>query len=57
MTDPITPELRAVDGLNPFDHCFQEAREAGVTTAVTGPRQRKRHRRAVCRAENLRQKH
>ena len=37
MTDPITPELRAVDGLNPFDHCFQEAREAGVTTVVTGP--------------------
>ena len=37
MTDPITPELRAVDGLNPFDPCFMEAREAGVTTAVTGP--------------------
>ena len=37
MTDPITPELRAIDGLNPFDRCFQEAREAGVTTAVTGP--------------------
>lgn len=37
MTHPITPELRAVDGLNPFDPCFQEAREAGVTTVVTGP--------------------
>ena len=37
MTDPITPELRAVDGLNPFDPCFKEAREAGVTTVVTGP--------------------
>lgn len=37
MTDPITPELRAVDGLNPFDPCFREAREAGVTTTVTGP--------------------
>ena len=37
MTDPITPELRAVDGLNPFDPCFQEARDAGVTTVVTGP--------------------
>ena len=36
-TDPITPELRAVDGLNPFDPCFKEAREAGVTTVVTGP--------------------
>lgn len=37
MTDPITPELRAIDGLNPFDPCFKEAREAGVTTVVTGP--------------------
>jgi imidazolonepropionase-like amidohydrolase len=37
MTHPITPELRAVDGLNPFDPCFKEAREAGVTTVVTGP--------------------
>ena len=37
MTDPITPQLRAIDGLNPFDPCFKEAREAGVTTAVTGP--------------------
>ena len=37
MTDPITPELRAVDGLNPFDPCFKEARDAGVTTVVTGP--------------------
>ncbi len=37
MTDPITPELRAVDGLNPFDPCFREAREGGVTTVVTGP--------------------
>ena len=37
MTDPITPELSAVDGLNPFDPCFKEARDAGVTTAVTGP--------------------
>ena len=23
MTHPITPELRAVDGLNPFDPCFK----------------------------------
>lgn len=36
-TDPVTPQLRAIDGLNPFDPCFKEAREAGVTTAVTGP--------------------
>ena len=36
-TDPLTPQLRAIDALNPMDHCFQEALEAGVTTVVTGP--------------------
>ena len=36
-TDPCTPHLRALDGLNPLDHCFREAREAGVTTVLTGP--------------------
>nr|WP_284700666.1 amidohydrolase [Thermoanaerobacterium sp. R66] len=36
-TDPITPQLRAIDGINPMDKYFQEAYEAGVTTAVTGP--------------------
>ena len=36
-TDPCTPHLRAVDAINPMDRCFQEAREAGVTTVLTGP--------------------
>ncbi len=36
-SDPITPHLRAIDGINPFDRGFSEAREAGVTTVVTGP--------------------
>lgn len=36
-TDPITPQLRALDALNPQDRCFAEARAAGVTTLVTGP--------------------
>jgi imidazolonepropionase-like amidohydrolase len=36
-TDPVTPQLCAIDGLNPFDPCFREAREAGVTTVITGP--------------------
>ena len=36
-TDPVTPHLRAVDGINPFDRGFQEAREGGVTTVLTGP--------------------
>ncbi len=37
MTDPITPQLEAIDAINPFDNCFREALEAGITTVVTGP--------------------
>lgn len=37
ISDPCTPNLRAIDGLYPMDYCFQEAREAGVTTVLTGP--------------------
>lgn len=36
-TDPCTPQLRAIDGVNPLDRGFQEAREGGVTTVLTGP--------------------
>ena len=36
-TDPITPQLRALDAVNPQDRCFTEALAAGVTTVVTGP--------------------
>lgn len=36
-SDPVTPHLRAIDGINPFDRAFCDAREAGVTTVVTGP--------------------
>lgn len=36
-SDPVTPHLRAIDAINPFDRGFAEAREAGVTTVVTGP--------------------
>ena len=36
-TNPCTPHVRAIDGVNPLDHCFQEAREGGVTTVLTGP--------------------
>lgn len=36
-TDPVTPQLRAVDAVNPLDRCFSEALAAGVTTVVTGP--------------------
>ena len=36
-TNATTPDLRAIDGLNPFDWCFKEAVACGVTAAVTGP--------------------
>ena len=36
-TDPVTPQLRAIDGINPFDRAFSDAVKAGVTTVVTGP--------------------
>lgn len=36
-TDPCTPHLRAIDAVNPLDRYFQEAREGGVTTVLTGP--------------------
>lgn len=36
-TDPQTPHLRAIDAINPFDKCFEDARAAGVTCVVTGP--------------------
>ncbi len=37
MTDPVTPELRAIDGINPMDRGFSEALAGGVTCVCTGP--------------------
>jgi len=36
-TDPVTPQLRAIDAVNPTDRCFSDAVSAGVTAVVTGP--------------------
>lgn len=36
-TDPVMPQLRALDGINPMDRAFREAREAGVTAAAVSP--------------------
>lgn len=36
-TDPATPQLSAVDAINPLDRCFDDALSAGVTSVVTGP--------------------
>ncbi len=37
MSDPITPQMRGVDGINPREMCFDDARKAGITTVATGP--------------------
>lgn len=36
-TGPVTPEMRVVDGFNPFDTAIAKARQAGVTTAGVSP--------------------
>jgi len=36
-TDILTPQLRAIDAIEPTDITFKEAREAGVTCVATGP--------------------
>lgn len=33
----ISPHLRAIDGINPLDRTFIEAREAGITACASGP--------------------
>ncbi len=35
-TDPVTPHLRTIDGINCFDKCFHDAVVSGVTASVTG---------------------
>ena len=30
ITDPVTPQLRAIDAVNPNDYCFLEAARAGA---------------------------
>ena len=37
ITSPVTPEMRAIDAINPNDEAFDVALRGGVTTAVTGP--------------------
>lgn len=36
-SDPVTPHLRAIDGINPQDRAFCDALSSGITTVVTGP--------------------
>lgn len=37
MTNPITPQLRAIDALNPQDPAIRDVLSGGVTTVYTGP--------------------
>lgn len=37
IVDPVTPQLRAIDSINPMDEAFALALQGGVTTACTGP--------------------
>jgi imidazolonepropionase-like amidohydrolase len=37
ITNPVTPAMRAIDGINPEDRCFRDALAAGVTLVATGP--------------------
>ena len=35
--DPVTPYLRAIDAINPMDAAFNDAIQAGITSAMIGP--------------------
>ena len=35
--DAVSPQLRAIDAIDPFDANFEHAREGGITTVCTGP--------------------
>lgn len=36
-SEPFTPQMRAIDGINPFDRCFEEARMRGITAVASCP--------------------
>lgn len=36
-TNPITPTIRAIDGINPMDSAFHNALAAGITGVMVGP--------------------
>lgn len=37
MTDPVTPQLRAIDAINPMEEGLAKAVRGGITSVVTGP--------------------
>ncbi|MEQ8197484.1 MAG: amidohydrolase [Clostridiaceae bacterium] len=36
-SEPVTPHLNGIDGINPFDIAFKDAVKAGVTCVMSGP--------------------
>ena len=36
-SDPVTPHLRGLDAINPFDIAFGDAVRSGITTVMSGP--------------------
>ena len=37
LNETVTPQVQAIDGINPFDPCMKMAAKAGVTCFATGP--------------------
>ena len=37
IVEPLTPQMRAIDSINPQDEAFELAIRGGVTSACTGP--------------------
>lgn len=54
MNDICSPQLRAIDGINPMDPTLASAREAGVTCVCTGPGQCQCTGRNLYRDQNRR---
>jgi len=36
-SDPVTPHLNGIDGINPFDVSFKDAIRSGITCVMSGP--------------------
>jgi imidazolonepropionase-like amidohydrolase len=36
-SDPVTPQLNSIDGINPFDIAFKDAVKSGITSAMSTP--------------------
>jgi imidazolonepropionase-like amidohydrolase len=36
-SNPVMPELRAIDGINPYDMAFKDAVRSGITCVMSGP--------------------